>query len=355
MNQMHNSKWKHDRFAPPSRDSQVDRNAVIGRSAGGAGEVFLVTGAAGLLGGAVVRRLLGAYPTGRIVAVVRGRSVPPRLKKLSSGENTAARLAIIHGDLSKPHVWGRLPDTITRVFHLAARIEHDAEQTRKAEIVRDNLGPIAHLVEWAQQAPCLRQVVYASSVSVYGNTTEMVTESSPPEPANLYAAAKLAGEDLLGVLTTRGLCATCLRFSSLYGSEMRAATVLPLMIRQARERGEITVFGSGRRVQDFLYVDDAAQAALLACRHAAAGIFNAAAGTSVTMAVLAQTVANVVAPGRARVRIETARPEGSPGYVVDVRKAHHVLGFFPRYDLETGLREMERQSGVAQPCVPSLS
>jgi UDP-glucose 4-epimerase len=349
---MQNSKCKNERLTIAA---QGMGGSALDAARDDAGETILVTGAAGLLGGAVVRGLLEEYPTGRVVAAVRGRSVPERLKEIVADGKVAARVTIVHGDLSKPHVWGRLPDTITRAIHLAARIERDAEAARRAEVVRDNLGPIAHLVEWAQRSPCLRQVVYASSVSVYGNTTEMVSEATPPEPANLYAAAKLAGEDLLGVLTARGVCVTCLRYSSLYGPGMYAGTVLPLMIRQACEKNEITVFGAGRRAQDFLHVADAAQAALLACRHTAAGIFNVAAGTSTTMADLARIVSEAFAAGRARVRLAEERPDGPPGYVVDVRKAHHVLGFRARYDLAAGLREMERPSGVARSCVPSLS
>lgn len=317
-------------------------------------EAFLITGAAGFLGSAVTRALLEEYPTARIVAAVRGRSVPQRLKELASDGRYAARLTIVHGDLGKPHVWSRLPNTITRVIHTAARIERDAEACRRAEIVRDNLGPIAHLAEWAHRSPCVRQIVYASSVSVYGNTTEPVSEATPPEPANLYAGAKLAGEDVLGVLVARGICVTCLRFGSLYGAGMYEGTVLPQMIRQALERGEITVFGEGRRMQDFLHAADAARAAVLAFQNTAAGIFNVATGVSISMAELARAVSEAYLNGRARVRFEAIRPEGMPGYQVDVRKAHHVLGFRARYDLAAGLSEMARQSGAARSCVPSL-
>ena len=353
--QMQSAEFHNARFANSNHASWSGERAESGKSTDGAGEVFLVTGAAGLLGAAVVRRLLTERPAGRIVATVHGRSTPEWMKHLTRSDEDPPRLSVLNGDLGKPNVWRRLPDTITRAIHLAARIERDADRSQRADVVRDNLGPLAHLIEWAQRAPCLRQVVYASSVSVYGDTSEMVSETSPPEPANLYAAAKLAGEDLLGVLTARGICVSCLRFSSLYGAGMYAETVLPQMIRQACEKNEITVFGAGRRTQDFLYIEDAAQATLLACRHTTAGIFNVATGTAISMALLAQSVSETLTGGRARVRFLQDRPEGPPGYAVDVRKVHHVLGFRARYDLATGLQEMERQSGAAQSCVSSLS
>src|SRR5207248_4970691 len=102
----------------------------------------------------------------------------------------------------------------------------------KACLVTDNLLPIAHLIESSQRWPNLRQIIYSSSVSVYAQTKEFLREDSLCQPTNLYGGAKLAGEELLGCVESRGVCTVSLRLSSLYSAGQYEGTVLPIMIRR---------------------------------------------------------------------------------------------------------------------------
>src|SRR5262249_3213724 len=130
---------------------------------------------------------------------------------------------------------------------------------------------------------------------------------SPLRPATAYGAAKLAGEELLGVLQARGVAVASLRFSSLYGAGQYAGTVLPILAGRARRGLPLHVFNP-RRVQDFVHVDDAARAAWLAYRRRASGVFNVGTGRPTTMAALAEAIVRrfraprpsaIVANGRA--------------------------------------------------------
>ena len=309
-------------------------------------DVLLVTGAAGLLGARLLHLLWEALPACSLVAVVRGREALRRVPELEG-------LTVVDGDLRVPRTWATLPATITHVFHVAAAIPRSALEAHSAAIARDNLEPVAHLVEQAQRWPGLRQVVFSSSVAVYGRTTALLDESAPPAPCDLYAAAKLAGEDLLRPLRARGIAVACLRYTSLYGPGMYPGSVLPTMVHCATQQGEIVVHGSGRRTQDFLHVEDAAQANLLACRTGADGVFNIGTGRPVSMAELAQAVATVVTDGRARVRFDRNLPDGPPGYRVSIDKARRELGYEPRLSIRDGLREWRQCLGAPEPCAVS--
>ena len=296
-----------------------------------------MTGATGLLGSHLLP-LLHARSQAQIIATVRDGTAPAWLTRLG-------RVRTITGDLRDPATWRHSPSTVTHVFHLAAAIERDRDGTHRTELAGDNLTPTAHLVECCRSWPRLRQVIYSSSVSVYGQTTATLTESSETAPHDPYAAAKLAGEDLLHAADLAEVSVACLRYTSLYGPGMYPDTVLPIMIRQALGDGEIVVYGLGRRTQDFLHCYDAACANLLAHQRGAAGIYNIGCGAPVSMAELARTVSRVFTDGRATVRFATNRPEGPPGYSVDITKAGRALGYRPRYQLEAGLRQVKSALG----------
>ena len=212
-------------------------------------------------------------------------------------------------------VWAGLPRTITHVIHLAAFIPWERNQKMSAGTVSDNLSPLSHLLEQSQYWPRLEQIVFASSVSVYGQTREVLLEDAPKRPVDLYGAAKLAGEDLLLAAATRGVRVACLRYSSLFGRGQYPQTVIPMMIRYATHESQIRIHGEGLRSQDFLHYEDAAAAALLACDRHAAGAFNVGSGRSVTMTELAGLIRDVFTDGRAAVVHDRLMPEGDPDSV----------------------------------------
>jgi nucleoside-diphosphate-sugar epimerase len=289
--------------------------------------VFLVTGAAG----ALASRVLGLLraEAGRVVAVSR--------RPLAGVAN------MVVGDLRDADTWTRLPNNITHVFHLAGVIPWQREQKTQAAVITDNLVPMAHLLEHSRRWPGLRQIIYASSVSVYGWSRDIVREDAPKRPMDFYAAAKRAGEELLGMAAAFGVRVTSLRYGSLYGRGQYPGTVLPTMIAAAVQSGRVCVHGAGQRSQDFLHYDDAAEAALLASRHSAAGAFNIGSGAAVTMTALAELIRDVFTGGHAEIVHDREKPEGDPGFRIDIAKATRELSFWPHRSLRQGLEQLHRE------------
>jgi UDP-glucose 4-epimerase len=295
-------------------------------------QTILVTGAAGLLGSRVVRLLSRNLPEARIVAVSRNKDYVSH----------DPRVEAIYGDLRDKAFWISLPETITHVVHLAAVISWRPEQRLQASIVTDNVLPIANLIEYTQHWPSLQQVVYSSSISVYGHSTEWLNESSPAEPVNLYGAAKLCGEDLLSCFRARGVRTVSLRFSSLYARGQYAGTVLPILVNRAQQRQDLLIFGDGTRTQDFLHCEDAANAVLLALEQNANGVYNIGTGTPVTMTQLAETVSRVFANGESKIVYQPPRDD-DPGIKLDVSKARRELNYEAQIPLESGLQKLKQE------------
>lgn len=292
--------------------------------------VILVTGGDGLLGSRLLPLLAENIPGAEIIVVTRSG------KQRSWTTN-------VRGDLRDESLWARIPDTVTHVFHLAGVIPWKAEDRYNASLVRDNLLPIANLVQQSRNWTSLRQVLHSSSVSVYAATEKFLQEDSPRQPANLYAYSKLAGEELLRFVEAGGVRTVSLRLSSLYARGQYPGSVLPIMVSRARQKQDITIFGDGTRTQDFIHCEDAARALLLCFKKGAQGVYNVGTGTPVTMTELAQTASLVFSAGETKIVYEPEKGDHDLGIKLDISKARRELNYQPQMSLEQGLRKLKEE------------
>ncbi|HKB09178.1 MAG TPA: NAD(P)-dependent oxidoreductase [Vicinamibacterales bacterium] len=296
--------------------------------------MIVVTGAGGFLGSRVVPMVRRHAPAARIIAVLRRR-----------GQHAApSGVEVVVGDLRAAPVWRRLPPTVTHVIHLAAVLPWDRGARDQARVIIDNVAQIAQLLQASTRWVHLRHVVYASSVSVYAPSRRPVRESSATAAGSAYAAAKLAGEHLLALLAPRRVRVASLRFSSIYGDGQYPHTVLPHFADRARRGLPLHVF-NGRRMQDFVHVDDAARAAWLACRRSASGAFNVGSGQPVSMTRLAHHVVEACGRSPKSPIVDVARTGGADeGIRLDIGRARRLLQFSPCVDLRDGLKPLTRPS-----------
>lgn len=299
--------------------------------------VILVTGGHGLLGSHLVPLLVKNVPDARIVVNTRNEKQHP-----------LQQVETIPGDLQDERLWIKFPDSITHVFHLAAVIPWKAEDKNRASLVTDNVLPLVNLIEQGRRWPNLRQIVYTSSVSVYAQTDQRLTEDSLCRPASLYGAAKLRGEQLLSDTDLANVRTVSLRLSSLYAQGQYEGTVLPIMVGRARAKQDIVIFGDGTRTQDFLHCEDAARALLLCFEKEAQGVYNVGTGTPVTMTELAQTASRVFSGGATKISYEPTRADGDPGIKLDISKARRKLNYEPQVQLEQGLRKLKEEMESAK-------
>ena len=99
------------------------------------------------------------------------------------------------------------------------------------------------------------KIIYISTVAVYGNSAQLITETTSENPQSDYAVSKLKAEQLLLKNTTP----TIIRFSSLYGNGMKENTIIPIYCQQAIQDKRIVVWGDGSRMQNYIHISDAVQ------------------------------------------------------------------------------------------------
>src|SRR5262249_32271901 len=304
---------------------------------GGAAVKALVTGGGGFIGSNVVRALLAR---GDDVRVLDNFSTGSR-GNLAGLERD---VQLVEGDLR----------SYQRV-HAAAReaevVFHQGALPSVPRSVQDPLTTTAVNVEGtlnvllAARDEGVRRIVNASSSSVYGNTGELPrTEKQAPDPISPYAVAKLAAERFCTSFSrVYGMEIVSLRYFNVFGPRQdptsQYAAVVPRFIRAVADGEAVTIYGDGEQSRDFTFVDNVVAANLLAAEaHGVGGeILNVATGESVTVNVLAETIATMLDRPLER-SYEPAREADVHASWADLAGARSLLGYEPTVAFPDGLR-----------------
>jgi nucleoside-diphosphate-sugar epimerase len=303
-------------------------------SAGAAPARVAVTGAAGFVGAAAVRRLVAGGA--QVLALVRPGGERSRLAALPEGAVTVVPLDLeaVPGAALAPLARSLVafrPEALLHAGWVGIRgdARRDPRQTR-------NVGAAVALVE-AAAAAGVRRFVGVGSQAEYGPWQGPVREDDCPRPQTLYGAAKLAAGHLCLALCERlGVSAAWVRAFSVYGPGERSGALVPDLAR-ALAAGTPFPLSSCAQRWDYLHEDDAAEAlARLLAAPDARGVFNLASGTSRPLADAVRLVRDAAAPGA---ELLFGRIPGTPpGLEADVSRLRGTLGWGAAVPLEDGIR-----------------
>jgi ornithine--oxo-acid transaminase len=324
----------------------------------GDGELCLVTGASGFIGGHLVARLVGRGYAVR--CLVRANSDTRLLRALG------ARLAV--GDLTDAGTVARATEGCRYVIHCGAIV---SDWATVAEIRRVNVQGTQNVVAAAIDASVAR-MIHLSSTDVYGHPRGRLAIAETDRPArfsNWYSRTKLEAELRVSAAAAEGLQTVILRPATVYGP--RSVNVVG-EIAAAIRAGNMLLVAGGRAIAGLCYVENLVDAALIALTHAAAPgqVFNVTDGLEVTWRCFIEDLAAGL--GCRGPRLKVPYPVASAlgfalehGYravrsatglrtapllsrqAVDVMgrdqsfsnaKLRRMLGWEPRVDYRTGLR-----------------
>ena len=305
----------------------------------------LITGGAGLVGSHIADRLAREDVAEVIVLdnFVRGR-----MENLEQALRTVRRLTVIEGDITDRETVRRSLEGVDYVFHQAAlRITQCAEEPRLA--MESLIGGTFNVLEAAVDAG-VRKVVAASSASVYGEPSYVpMDEGHPFNNRTLYGACKVADEQILRSFNDMyGLPYVALRYFNIYGPRMDAWGVYTeVMIRwlQRLERNEAPIiFGDGMQTMDFVYIQDVAEANVLAMKSDTSDdVFNVATGMETSLRQLARMLCDAAGKRNMEPTFEPARKVNPvTRRLAAVEHAREGIGFTASWRLEEGLRELVR-------------
>jgi len=238
------------------------------------------------------------------------------------------------------------------IFLAAARVGGiHANNTYRADFIYENLMVEANVIHGAQQAGINKMCFLGSSCIYPRDCAQPIKEeyllTGPLEPTNEpYALAKIAGIKLCESYNRQyGTKYVSVMPTNLYGPndnyDLNNSHVLPALIRKAHEaklRGDkqLVVWGSGRPMREFLYVDDMADACVFLMEHdVGEGWLNVGTGTDVTIRELAETVMAVVG-FTGDIVFDDRKPDGTPRKLLDVARMR-AIGWEAKINLREGI------------------
>jgi UDP-glucose 4-epimerase len=299
----------------------------------------LVTGAAGFVGSHVCERLLA---DGREVRGVDA-FIDYYPRAIKEGNLAAARshssYEFVETDLATADLEPLL-DGVTAVCHLAAQAGVRASWGKSFETYIDcNVRSSQRLLE-AVKDRAVDRFVYASSSSVYGETTDLpMRENGLTCPVSPYGVTKLAAEHL-AVLYHRnyGVPTVSLRYFTVYGPRQRPDMAFHRFIRSGLTGEPVTIFGDGSQTRDFTFIADTVDATVKALESGPPGeVLNVGGGSRVTLNDALDAIEACLGGALDRRYVERARGDVTDT-LADNSRAREFLGFSPSVGLEEGLR-----------------
>ncbi len=300
----------------------------------------IVTGGAGFIGSAFVRLALASAPHLHITNV-------DKLTYAGNLENVAPvstdpRYRFVRADICDQSVIDAIvaqtrPEV---VVHFAAESHVDRSILNPGAFVETNIRGTWTLLE-AARLYGVRRFIHVSTDEVYGSLDDPfeADEDFPLRPSSTYSASK-AGSDLLALSyhRTYGLPVIVTRASNNYGPYQFPEKLVPLMVSNALAGRPLPVYGDGRQVRDWLYVDDHCRALLRLIEAGRPGeIYNIGGSASLTNLEVLSHILDATGASPSLIRHVADRPGHDRRYAIGSDKIRHDTGWCALTGFRAGL------------------
>lgn len=304
----------------------------------------LVTGAAGFIGSNFIHYLVKNRPSWKITALdlltYAGNieNISSVLdEKLISFEKTDIRDSIAINILFER-------EKFDLVFHLAAESHVDRSIHSAIDFVTTNVVGTQTLLDAARKNKVSR-FVHISTDEVYGSLgpTGRFYESTPLDPSSPYSASK-ASSDLLVLATGRtfGVDVVVTRCTNNYGPYQFPEKLIPLFVTNLVEGKKVPLYGDGMNVRSWLYVTDHCEAILLVGEKGQSGDVYNIGGTEeaeIPNKIVTDTILEILGKDSSLIEWVADRPAHDRRYAVSIDKIKSELGWQPKTDFNTGLKD----------------
>lgn len=322
-------------------------------------EKFIVTGGAGFIGSAVIRYLIAN--TGASVLNIDKLTYAGNLSSLAEASQSE-RYTFMHADICDTAALDQAfaafqPDA---VMNLAAESHVDRSIDAPADFIETNIVGTYSLLQAARkywktlisERQSTFRFHHISTDEVYGSLGKsgLFTETTAYDPRSPYSSSKAASDHLVKAwFHTYGLPVVVTNCSNNYGPYQFPEKLIPLVILKALDEKPLPIFGKGDNVRDWLYVDDHAEALVLAVEKGIIGqTYNIGGNNEYTNLQVVETICNILdevhprgngATYKQLIEFVEDRSGHDKRYAIDATKIKQRLGWQPSENFAAGIRK----------------
>jgi dTDP-glucose 4,6-dehydratase len=326
--------------------------------------MVLVTGGAGFIGSNFIHYLLAREPKTQVVNL--------DLLTYAGNENNLAgltgadRYTLVRGDINDRELVSQLfhEYQIDTVVHFAAETHVDRSIDGPAQFIQTNIVGTFNLLDAARQFWINEKALPVEQVHFHHVSTDEVFGTLLPEepafseetkyaPRSPYAASKASSDHLVrAYFTTYGLPVTITNCSNNYGPYQFPEKLIPLIILNALNGKPLPVYGDGKQIRDWLYVEDHCEAIYEVIRAGRVGeTYNVGGNNQPANIEIVRQICAIMddylpespyRPHANLIQYVKDRPGHDRRYDIDIEKIHTELNWSPRESLESGLKKTVR-------------
>lgn len=304
---------------------------------------LLVTGGAGFIGSNFIRYWLKHHLNDSVVNF-DALTYAGNLDSLVDVKNNA-KYSFVHGNILDASEVERAMEDVDIVVHFAAESHVDRSIMDPTIFLKTNALGTLILLEAARKANVCR-FHHVSTDEVFGtlplNSNTKFNEETRYDPHSPYSASKAASDHLVRSYgDTYGLPYTITNCSNNYGPYMFPEKFIPLAITNLMDGKKVPVYGDGKQVRDWLYVEDHCKAIDVVLTHGKPMQTYCVGGLTkdITNVEVTEMVAHYFGKGTEAIEFVKDRPGHDVRYAIDWTKIHKELGWSPSVTFEEGLKK----------------
>jgi len=304
---------------------------------------YLITGGCGFIGSNFIIRLLSRSPAARVVNLdkLTYAGNPNNLREIEKDEG----YHFVQGDICDGRLVEELMLDADYVVNFAAESHVDRSLMAGDDFIRTEVYGTYTLLEAARRSPRLKRFLQVSTDEVYGQVSEGQgsIETDPFRPRSPYSASKVGAEmQCFAFLETYGLPIVTARPANNVGPRQHIEKFVPLCITNALNDEPLPIYGDGRQVRDWLFVEDNCEALDLLLHEGEPGeAYNIGAANQRYNIEVAEAILDLLEKPRTLIRFVEDRQGHDRRYSLNFDKIR-ALGWEPRHDFDAVLQKTLR-------------
>lgn len=300
---------------------------------------YLITGGAGFIGSNFVRFLYEQEPHA-VVRVLDKLTYSANRKSLKAFEKKPG-FEFIKGDICDRKKVKAAIRGVDVVVNFAAEVAVDRSIRDPESFLRTDIFGVYTLLDELRQGRGLKKFIQISTDEVYGQIKSgSFSEISELKPRNPYAASKAGGERLAySFFETYQMPVIVTRACNTYGPQAYPEKVIPLFITNLMDDLPVPVYGEGRQIRDWVFVEDHCRAVYLLIKKGRNGeVYNIGSSQECTNLELTHQILKIMKKDASAINFVKDRPGHDFRYSLDCSKLR-ALGWKPRSSLKEGLQK----------------